>query len=354
MPIPFLVGLALAAVGGFGIKKCVDASNDNEAAQDYYDRAEEVFDEAQSRLTRARKETRETLDDLGQLKLEIWNQQFSRYVKLMEQIRHVELQASIEDGQFSAINVSRHELAEMKQTSLKAGEILGAGTAALGAGALAGVACYGGAMTFASASTGTAIASLSGVAATNATMAWFGGGSLAAGGLGVAGGTAVLGGVVAAPVLAVAGMVMASKAKEKLANARKNYSQAKVAAEQMESATTKVRAINSVAEEFDYLLREVDERMTITQNRLQTILDEINHSYLQRSLWQKIIAFFRNDKEPDYQRFDETQKHAVHQAYLCAQITKRLLETPILTKAGDLSDDYMLALEEGEKLLAIS
>ena len=70
------------------------------------------------------------------------------------------------------------------------------------------------------ASTSTAIATLNGVALTNATLAWLGGGSLAAGGLGVAGGMAILGGIVAAPVLAIGGMFLSSKAEVALEKRR--------------------------------------------------------------------------------------------------------------------------------------
>lgn len=352
MPIPFLVGAIAVAVGGYGVKKGMDARRDNDEAQDYYDRAEDIFDRAQNRLTASREETLQTLENLGELKLQIWERQFSRYVELMEQIHHVELPGPPGSQQISIIHIDKQELAEMEKLSLKAGEVLGAGVAALGSGALAGVACYGGAMTLATASTGTAIASLSGVAATNATLAWFGGGSLAAGGLGIAGGTAVLGGVVAAPVLAVAGMVMASKARENLANARKNYSQAKLAAEEMDSAASKVDAINNVAEEFIYLLQELDKKMTISQNRLANTLAKLNEQYSQRSIFQKIVGWFQGDNKIDYQKFDSNQKKAVHESYLLAQIVKKVLETSILNKDGSLTNDYSLALEEGREFLA--
>lgn len=338
MPIPFLVGAAIAVIGGYGVKKGVDAYHDNDEAQDYYDRAEDIFDGAQGRLNASREETLETLETLGELKLQIWKKQFSRYVELMEQIHHVELSGLHSTKKISIINIKKQELVEMKQLSLKAGEVLSAGAVSLGSGALAGVACYGGAMTFASASTGTAIATLSGAAATNATLAWFGGGSLAAGGMGIAGGTMVLGGVVAAPVLAVAGMVMASKARENLANARKNYSQAKLAAEEMDSAASKVDVINDVAQEFIYLLKKLDKKMTTYQNRLAKIIVSFKDLY--------------GDKKIDYRKIDNDQKKIVHECYLLAQILKKVLETSILNKDGGLTRDYQLALDEGDEFLS--
>lgn len=352
MPIPFLLGAAAVVLGGYGIKKGVDARQDNKEAQDYNDRAEEVFDKAQNRLDDSRERTLKTLENMGELKLNIWKAQFSRYVKLMEQIHQVELPGPTDSRQMGAINIDKRELAEMERISIKAGEVLGAGVAAIGSGALAGVACYGGAMTLATASTGTAIASLSGVAATNATLAWFGGGSLAAGGLGIAGGTAVLGGIVAAPVLAVAGMVMAAKAQENLANARKNYSEAKLAAEEMNTAASKVDAINNVAGEYIYLLDELDTHMTTMQNSLEQVLTKINEEYSHRSLFSKVVGWFRGYKKFDYRNFDNDQKQIVHMNYLMAQIMKKALETPILNKDGSIEQNCRLALDEGKDFIA--
>ena len=95
------------------------------------------------------------------------------------------------------------------------------------------------------ASTGTAIATLNGVALTNATLAWLGGGSLAAGGLGVAGGMAILGGIVAAPVLAIGGMFLSSKAEVALEEARANASKAELIVEELKASEIKVRRLRS-------------------------------------------------------------------------------------------------------------
>jgi 6-phosphogluconate dehydrogenase (decarboxylating) len=69
----------------------------------------------------------------------------------------------------------KEELDKLEQLSISAIEMLKVGPASLGAGALAGVAAYGGTLAIGTASTGTAIATLSGAAATKATMAALGG-----------------------------------------------------------------------------------------------------------------------------------------------------------------------------------
>ncbi|MCL5289963.1 MAG: hypothetical protein M1489_02860 [Firmicutes bacterium] len=208
MPIPLLLGAAAVICTGVGVKKAIDAKYDNDRAEEFNYEAECIFDEAKESLEYERNKTQDILVGLGKLKLEVWDQQLGRFIKTFEQIRNVKFEGQAMTGQLKNNHFTKDELMKMKDISLKAGEVMASGATALGAGALAGVASYGGAMMFATASTGTAISALSGVAATNATLAWFGGGSLAAGGLGIAGGTAVLGGIVAGPVLAVGGMIL--------------------------------------------------------------------------------------------------------------------------------------------------
>lgn len=77
--------------------------------------------------------------------------------------------------------------AESIDTTVKAGVVAGAGTAALMPSVALGIAT-----TFGTASTGTAISSLTGAAASKAALAWLGGGALAKGGAGIVGGKALL------------------------------------------------------------------------------------------------------------------------------------------------------------------
>lgn len=77
------------------------------------------------------------------------------------------------------------------------------GSAAAGAGTLAGFGIMSAASAWGTASTGTAIANLSGAAASQASLAWLGGGSIAAGGGGVTIGTVAVGGVVAIAAIGV-------------------------------------------------------------------------------------------------------------------------------------------------------
>lgn len=329
--LPFAL-LAMAAVaGGYGVKKGVDAHKDNRQAKKLAASAEHIFASARDRLARARASSTETLEGLGRRKLRAWDADLGRFVALFEQLKAVELEGASEVQQLGAAAFSRHELMRMKELSGYAREVTAGGIGALGSGALVGMATYGGATMFASASTGTAIATLGGAAATNATLAWFGGGALAAGGFGMAGGMVVLGGIVAGPVLAVGGVVLAAKARTNLARASANKSKARQAAAQMHTARALVEGIEAVATDFQELIGAVSDRFG-------PVLDEL----------EAVIAAAGTH----YADFDEAQRRTVHVSVVMAQVLKVLLETPILKPDGGLHPEHVSALERGRLLLA--
>ncbi len=181
----------------------------------------------------------------------------------------------------------------------------------------------------ASASTGTAIASLSGAAATNATLAWLGGGALSAGGFGMAGGMAVLGGIVAGPVLAVGGTMMASKAEEAKYNAYENYDKAKAAAEQMDSACVVLDGIYQRSEEFIHVLEHLNE-----------ILEE-SIDFL------KVLVFNSND----YSSYSEEEKKLVMIIVSIAKTVKNICDAPVINKKGKVAKKSKKVLKKAIKLL---
>lgn len=344
MPLPFLLLGAAAALVGVGIKKGADAISDNRRASELQDRAERIFDEAKEALEEAKIETTRTLEQLGELKVQVWGDQLTRFVALMQRVRHVDFHDKRQiDPRLAAW--SSRELGEMRQVSLKMSEIAVGGLGALGSGALVGIASYGGAMMLASASTGTAISALSGAAATNATLAWFGGGSLAAGGLGMAGGAAILGGIVAAPVLAVGGIYFAAKARENLAQARKVKAQAEQAAEEMSTATSRVHAIGTLAELVGEAVTEAASRLDALLPHLQAAIE----SCLPRlTFWERLRAqlFGWRPNRADYRRMTLQEQQTVFVTVQMADLLKQLVERPVLTKDGVADEETEAFVEQ--------
>jgi hypothetical protein len=317
MPLPLILIGGAAIAGIIGAKKGYDAYKTNEKAETVTNEASEIFEKAKQRLENNKEQTGNSLSDLGRLRLDVWDEDMENFVTLFERIKNVELTGEIAKDSFARSVVSEAELLKLREIAMKAGEIVGGGLGALGSGALASVAAYGGAMTFGAASTGTAIGSLSGVAATNATLAWLGGGSLATGGMGIAGGMAVLGGLVAGPALLVGGWALSAKADANFAKACANLAEARKAVEEMQQAGAALRSIARIADQY-----------TDTVTRF-------------RGMFRNVMAALRlqivnaGTSFPDYTR---QQKEVVWLAVECAGVMKKLLETPLLKPDGSLNN----------------
>lgn len=355
MPLPFILAGAAAVAGIAGVAKGSKAISNNSKAKDLISRAERKYENAKDRLEAQRAATSEQLDSLGETKLVSWSEDIGKFVELFKSFKNINIEGNVELDEKLRMNIQRPDmLRNMETASLKAAEVMKAGVGSLGAGALAGIASYGGAMMFASASTGTAIASLSGAAAANATLAWFGGGSLAAGGLGMAGGSLVLGGIVAGPVLAVAGYIMAAKSEENLAKAEKMYSEARQAAEKMDTMTSFMEKVYDIARDYEAFILEFSNRFKPVLNRLQQIYEE-SSAEQGKYIGNRFKKAFGIEVKVDYTKLSQDQQQVLHLSWLMSQVLYGILTAPILTKEGNLdSNSYKLlesAQDSSQKLL---
>ena len=326
MPIPFiLAGVALIA-GGYGVKKGLDAKSDFEDANHLNEKAHRIFDEAKEDLESTREKAQHSMKALGTLKFNIYKNSLLPFVDCFSKIKNIDFNDSRLLGAGELPQISQAEMKKMKEMALEMEEVVAGGIAALGSGGLAGMAVYGGVGWMAAASTGTAISTLSGAAATNATLAWLGGGSLATGGLGMAGGTMVLGGIVAGPVLAVGGMMLASKAEAAKHNAYSNYDKAKIAAEEMKSATVVTSGIQRRFYEINTILNALNQRF---EPLLQSLSNLVNYSN-------------------DYKTYSDADKKGVFLAASVAKTIKQIMEAPLMDKNGSLTTDSRKVIELGE------
>lgn len=319
MPLPLIPaliagGVAIAtAVAG---KKAYDAVKDKDEAEKVNKEAQSLYDNAKAELDKERKSTQERLEDLGRLKFDIYQNKIIPFQDMFSKITNLPKEVNL-NGQTIKFP-SKEELKKMEEINLTLKEIVGGGIATLGTGGLAGLAAYGGAATFGTASTGTAIATLSGVTATNATLAWLGGGALSIGGLGMAGGIAVLGGVVAIPVLAIGGLIFASKAEEAKENAYSNLEIAKVSASEMKLGKSRTTAIYRKAVEVRDILYKVSK--TFDLDTLKNIV---------------------STKGYDYEKYDEEAIDQLHYCFNSYETLSNFLETDLLTKDGELTKEIM-------------
>lgn len=234
MAIPVLLWGAAAALAATGIVKGAAALSDIDDAKEIGERAERRYKRRKRELNSTKDETNLAFEELGQFKVDIFNNQIRHIVQVLNNTsnKHAKSELSGFNSTFDIAELK--EMETMVQTSLELSTNLGSSAIT---GALAGFGVYGAVPMIATASTGTAISTLSGAAATNATLAWLGGGSLAAGGFGMAGGMVALGGIVAGPALAIGGFMLASKAEEALTEARAYSAEIDEAIDEMDLIT---------------------------------------------------------------------------------------------------------------------
>jgi len=329
MPIPFLLAGAALIAGGYGIKKGIDAKQDFDKAESLNKQARTIFDDAAKSLEDSRQAAQNSMEKLGSLKFKIYEDYLVPFVEAFSKIKHIDFQDQRLQDEFKLTGITNDDILAISKTALDMKQVVGGGITALGAGGLAGLAAYGSVGVLASTAGGTTIASLSGVAATNATLAWLGGGALSAGGLGMAGGTAVLGGIVAGPVLAVGGMMLASKAEEAKQNAYSNLDKARVEAEQMQTAET---ATNGIEKRFI---------------EISSVLTKISDNFLPllRGLQQAVA------NNTDFRTYSTKDRQGIMMSANTAKTLKNILEAPILDSNGALTEISMAIIQGGNKKL---
>ncbi len=329
MPLPLLLIGAAVLAGGYGVKKGIDAKDDFDIASNLNNEAKRTYDDACSALEAARDKAQSAMDSLGKLKFELYELRLIPFVEAFSKIKNIDFQDQKLTEEFKLAGISQGDMLAIQKSALDMKDVVSGGVTALGAGGLAGLAAYGSVGLLGTASTGTAIASLSGAAATNATLAWLGGGALGTG-FGMAGGAAVLGGIIAGPVLAIGGMMMASKAEEAKHNAYSNLDKARAAAEQMKTAEVVTLGIQQRFAEIRSVLLLLNKHFKPLLTGLQDIVQQ----------------------NADYQTLSVENRKGIMMAAAMAKTIKNVMEAPLLDQDGGLpAATRHVLLEAREKLL---
>lgn len=311
MPIPFLLAGAAVLGAAVGAKKMHDAHSDNKDAQYTNRRAREIVDEAKEELNERRELTSKALARLGETKVEVLQNNVSDFIDLFGRIRNIKLGDSVGLEELQNLRFEAEDMNALKEMNSVVLATFQGGVSGVGLGALAAFGAYNGA------------------AATNATLAFLGGGSLAAGGLGIAGGTAVLGGIVAAPILVVMGFSMSSKAKANKEKAYSNYAEAKKFSEEVDNIVTVCNAIKNRAYMFTDLLRKLkDDAFAPSLEMLKQVIDSSG---------------------TDFDCYGQREKEIVGINLAIAKAVKTIIDTPILTQDGALTDESEKLLPDAKK-----
>lgn len=323
MPLPFIIlGAAVAAGitgvvnGGSGIAKINSAS-------EQINQAKKKYDSAMESLKYRENATKEELEELGKLKAQV-GADLKRFVVVFEKIKN---RPHFSSSKVDDYSLPKETIEEIKQISLSSIELLGSGVAMAGAGALAGLAAWGGTMTLGVASTGAAIGSLSGVAATNATLAALGGGSLAAGGGGMALGSAVLTGAIAGPIIAVGGLLLNAKGDESVKKA--------------EEACKKVdTAIDSIDTAKSFLTK-----LSVLSFKMRKEMLQVYELYKK----QICIMEYLVEKDDNYNNYTDQEKKVVANNIMIVKLLVDLIKTPLLKRVNDDNIPQEKVVEEALK-----
>lgn len=317
MPLPLLfIGVA-AATGMFGIGNTVKAGVDAKNAKRINKSANELVQEATDYLNAQRHACGNSLTNLGSEKVAVLNGTISDFLDVFTQIKNVDFRESEGLDELQRLHIDEKEFVELRKMVNFAGNVAGGAVAGTAGGALVAFGAYGAAQALAFASTGTAISALSGAAATNATLAFFGGGSLAAGGLGMAGGTLVLGGLVAGPALLVMGLIAGKAAKKGLDQAYTNRAEAVQIAAQLNTASLQCETIRRRTYVFYNLLARLDTYFMPLIYKMRDIVKA---------------------EGDDYSKYSADSKKVIASCASVAVSIKSVLDTPLLTDDGLLTE----------------
>ncbi len=315
LPVFFIA--AAIATAGVGVTKDIQAYNHQANAKTINQYANDQMKEARDQLNLKRAEVKESLANLGQEKIFILNNSIHAFLDTFTKIKNVDFADSLGLDEIKNLKIDQTSFKELKELSNLVLNVVGGAAAGTAGGALTAFGAWSAAQTFAAASTGTAISSLSGAASMNATLAFFGGGSLAAGGGGMALGTAVLGGLVAGPALMVMGFIVDNKAGKSLENALKNKAESDKIVASLNTASDQCIAIRRRSYMFYELLARLD-------------------AYFLPLIW-KMENIFQIEGD-DYRHYRPVSKKIVAEAAALACSIKAVLDTPILSKEGQLTE----------------
>ncbi|WP_120891641.1 glycine zipper family protein [Helicobacter pylori] len=240
MPLPFILGDIALAAAGYGVKKGIDTKDTNDKAKDLLKKAEELLEEAKKRVELAESGCKLAFVRFGEKKLHVLNHSVSNFLDHFHQLKGHEFVISnidmqnIQEQVLETLNIVN----KYKEMGLLDLSSLG------GVGAVGVLATYGAYTSINAAVGGTVLSHIGGA------LAWMSGGAISLGGGLAAGSMALIGGVGAAPVIAIFGVLRASKMEKKLEDAKAYCSQVEAAVKKADVVIDNLQAVRKMADLF--------------------------------------------------------------------------------------------------------
>lgn len=297
MALPLLIGLGAAVLGAAGHSV---AKETNEKAQRIANDAQEIYDRAKSSLESAQRRTETSLNGFATTKKNVLQGSMTRFMKSFDRVKHIQL------GDTPGLE-------ELKKFSIKPADIVAIQHMAdiqdnFGSG-VAGVAA------------GLGLASVGGLAATS-----------------LAGLSAIAG-----PVMLFTAFSANTKADENLEKAQKMYAQAEAAVSKMKTSETLCLAIKKRSEMFDSLLADCNEYFAMATAKLENVIS-------------KRAGFFGSMSSAPIpaEKFTKEDRDVMAVAFSLAGTVKAVIDTPILTKSGNLDESSQAKYNDFQRALTAS
>lgn len=316
MPIPFLLtGLGVTA-GIIGAGGHIAAKETNEKAQELYDEAENLYNGAKISLEQAQSQTESSLLNLGYSKKNVLDSSIKQFLQVYDRIKHVEISESVGLNEIYKFNINNQEVLQLRKMSdIYQSALSNSATGAV-TGAVIALAASGSLpiMTGTLSIAGTAL--MAGEVGVAAGLA----GSALSFGAAMTPLTAI-----AAPVLLFTGISSSIKADENLEKARTMYAEAEAAVEKMKISEVMCIAISDRAD----MLNELLEELNVMFCECTILLDNII---------RKKTGIFKG-KKININKLTEEEIKLIAVTRSLAGAVKSVIDTPILSKEGSLSDD---------------
>lgn len=297
MALPLLIGLGAAVLGAAGHSV---AKETNEKAQRIANDAQKIYADAKSSLESAQRRTETSLNGFAATKKDVLQGSMARFMKSFDRVKHIQL------GDTPGLE-------ELKKFSIKPADIVAIQHMAdiqdnFGSG-VAGVAA------------GLGLASVGGLAATS-----------------LAGLSAIAG-----PVMLFTAFSASMKADENLEKAQEMYSQAEAAVSKMKTSETLCVAIKKRSEMFDSLLTDCNEYFAMATAKLENVISER-------------AGFFGSMSSAPIpaEKFTKEDRDIMAVAFSLAGTVKAVIDTPILTKSGNLDESSQKKYNDFQRALTAS
>lgn len=328
MPIPFLLaGLGVVA-GVIGAGGHLSAKETNEKAQKRSEEAQELYNSAKRTLEQAQNITEKRLMKLGYQKKNVLDSSMRQFLRSYTKIKDVNITYSAGLNELSNFNIDQQDALQLQEMTNIYSSSIKSGATGAAAGAVIALAASGSLPIV----TGTLACAGSALLAGEVTAA-----------AGIAGSALSFGAAmtplaaVAAPVVLFTGISASMKADENLEKANVMYSEAEEASEKMRVSETLCNAISDKSEMFSDLLDELNDMFSECAELLEGVIKNREGRIFKKKL-----------KSAD---FTENELKLISVTRALAGAVKSVIDTPMLTASGEISDEAEDAYYDASKSL---